>query len=137
MSVTTRSARAALAVLVLLLVAAFAPVAAVMIASVASRVGSPRAGGFAALVYLTTPWVYRLAVLPYVEGPLAAYHAGLVWAAWLAWARRYSRKYAAGFIGARSGYRFAGTASLEWRRSSAPHPGLSGFPSIGWLPAME
>jgi hypothetical protein len=69
-----------------LIVAAFAPVAAILIASVACRVGSPRAGWFAAAVYLTTPWIYRLGVFPYVEGPLAAYHAALVWTAARAWA---------------------------------------------------
>jgi len=69
-----------------LLVAAFAPAAAVLIAAAAGRAGSPRAAWFAAVVYLTTPWVYRLGVLPYVEGPLGFYHAALVWAAARAWA---------------------------------------------------
>jgi hypothetical protein len=64
-----------------LLVASFAPAAAGMIALTARRVGSPRAAWVAAVVYLTTPWVYRLAVIPYVEGPLCFYHAALVWAA--------------------------------------------------------
>lgn len=64
-----------------LLVAAHAPAAAVMVGRAATRFGSPRAGLFAALVYLTTPWVFRLAVLPYVEGPLGYYHAALVWSA--------------------------------------------------------
>jgi hypothetical protein len=68
-----------------LLIAAHAPMAAVMIARAATRAGSPRAGWFAAVVYLTTPWVYRLGVLPYVEGPLGYYHAALVWAAARAW----------------------------------------------------
>jgi hypothetical protein len=30
------------------------------------------------VIYLTTPWVYRLAVIPYVEGPLCCYHAALL-----------------------------------------------------------
>ena len=68
-----------------LLVAAHAPMAAVLVARGAARAGSPRAGWFAALAYLTTPWVYRLAVLPYVEGPLGYYHAALVWAGFVAW----------------------------------------------------
>ena len=68
-----------------LLVAFHAPAAAVMVARAAARAGSPRAGWFAALVYLTTPWVYRLGVLPYVEGPLGYYHAALVWAVALVW----------------------------------------------------
>jgi hypothetical protein len=68
-----------------LLVALHAPMAALMIAALALRFGSPRAAWFGAVVYLTTPWVYRLAALPYVEGPLCYYHAALVWAAARAW----------------------------------------------------
>ena len=30
-------------------------------------------------MYLSTPWVYRLAAIAYVEGPLCFYHAALVW----------------------------------------------------------
>ena len=43
------------------LVALFGPAAAVLIGAAAARGGSPRAGWIAALVYLSTPWVYRLA----------------------------------------------------------------------------
>jgi hypothetical protein len=64
-----------------LLVALFAPAAAVLIASTALHIGSTRAAWFASLVYLSTPWIYRLAVIAYVEGPLCFYHAALVWAA--------------------------------------------------------
>ena len=64
-----------------LLVALFAPAAAVLIATTTLRVGSARAAWFAAVVYLSTPWIYRLAVIAYVEGPLCFYHAALVWAA--------------------------------------------------------
>src|SRR5205823_4650815 len=68
-----------------LLVACFAPAAAAFIALTAGRWGAPRAAWFAALIYVTTPWVYRLAELPYVEGPLCAYHAALIWALGRAW----------------------------------------------------
>jgi hypothetical protein len=61
-----------------LLVALFAPATAVLIAETARRWVSPRAAWFAAVVYLTTPWVDRLAVIPFVEGPLCFYHAALV-----------------------------------------------------------
>jgi len=61
-----------------LLVALFAPATAVLIAQTARRWVSPRAAWFAAVVYLTTPWVYRLAVIPFVEGPLCFYHAALI-----------------------------------------------------------
>ena len=67
------------------LVALHAPLAALMIAATAREFGSPRAGWFAAVAYLTTPWVYRLAALPYVEGPLCYYHAALFWTAARAW----------------------------------------------------
>jgi hypothetical protein len=63
----------------------FAPAAAAMIALVATRWASPRAGWFAAVIYLTTPWVYRLGALPYVEGPLCFFHAALLWAVGRAW----------------------------------------------------
>lgn len=61
-----------------LLVAFHAPAAAACIALVARRCASPRAAWMAAVVYLTTPWVYRMAVIPYVEGPLCYYHAALL-----------------------------------------------------------
>lgn len=63
------------------LIASYAPAAAAMIALTARRWASPRAAWVAAIVYLSTPWVYRIAVIPYVEGPLCYYHAALVWAA--------------------------------------------------------
>jgi hypothetical protein len=68
-----------------LLVASFAPMAGLAIWVTARRWGSPRAAWVAAMVYLTTPWIYRLAALPYVEGPLCYYHAALVWTAGVAW----------------------------------------------------
>ncbi|HMB03964.1 MAG TPA: hypothetical protein VKP69_09525, partial [Isosphaeraceae bacterium] len=74
-----------------LLGASFAPAAAAMIALTARRGGSPRAAWVAAVVYLTTPWVYRLAVIPYVEGPLCYYHAALAWAALRAGAAAFDR----------------------------------------------
>ncbi len=63
-----------------LLVALFAPMAAILLGLTARRIGSDRAAWVAAMTYLTTPWVYRLAVLPYVEGPLCYFHAALIWA---------------------------------------------------------
>jgi hypothetical protein len=64
-----------------LLVAFFAPAAAVLIAGTAVRGGSARAGWIAAIVYLSTPWIYRLAAIAYVEGPLCFYHAALIFVA--------------------------------------------------------
>jgi len=64
-----------------LCVALFAPAAAVIVAATARRGGSVRAAVVAAIIYLSTPWIYRLAVIAYVEGPLCFYHAALVfWA---------------------------------------------------------
>ena len=62
------------------MVALYAPAAAVLIGAVAERSGSRHAAWLAAVIYLSTPWVYRLAVIAYVEGPLCFYHAALVWA---------------------------------------------------------
>lgn len=68
-----------------LLIAAHAPAAALLVGLTVGRWGCPRAGWFAAVVYLTTPWVYRLGILPYVEGPLCDYHAALFYASARAW----------------------------------------------------
>ncbi len=62
-----------------LVVMVHAPMAAAMVGMAATKLASPRAGWFAAIVYLTTPWVYRLGALPYVEGPMLFYHAALIW----------------------------------------------------------
>ncbi len=62
-----------------LLVGLFGPAAAILIGGAARRLASPRAGWIAALVYLSTPWIYRLAAISYVEGPLCFYHAALIW----------------------------------------------------------
>ena len=63
------------------LIALFAPATAAVVALAAGRLGGPRAAWVAGVVYLTTPWVSRLAVNPFVEGPLCFYHAALIWVA--------------------------------------------------------
>ncbi|WP_169972730.1 hypothetical protein [Tautonia rosea] len=68
-----------------LLIASFAPVTAALIAATAWRWASGRSAWVAGLVYLTTPWVFRLATFPFVEGPLCSYHAALVFSAAMAW----------------------------------------------------
>ena len=68
-----------------LLVALYAPAAAVLIAAATGAGGIARAAWLAAIIYLSTPWIYRLAVIAYVEGPLCFYHAALVWAAIRGW----------------------------------------------------
>ena len=65
-----------------------APAAAIFIAGTAQRAGGPRAGWLSAVIYLSTPWIYRLAVIAYVEGPLCFYHAALVWAVFRGWSDR-------------------------------------------------
>lgn len=98
-----------------LLVMLFAPATAVMVAGAARRLGSERAGWLAALVYLTTPWVYRLGVLPFVEGPLCFYHAALV-ATVVAW-RGWSAQRTPQDAGPRPGQgnaRSTGTAGASW-----------------------
>lgn len=56
-----------------LVLAAFAPFAAAMIFSLVRRTFGTRAAWLSAALYLTTPWVYRISVIAYVEGALAAY----------------------------------------------------------------
>jgi len=68
-----------------LLIALYALAAGWMVALTATRLASVRAGVMAAVVYLTTPWIFRLGVISYVEGPLCYYHAALVWMAVVAW----------------------------------------------------
>lgn len=49
------------------------------------RWGNADAGWWGALIYLTIPWTYRLAAIPYVEGPLCAAMIGWLWAVSQAW----------------------------------------------------
>lgn len=58
----------------------FAPLTAAAIYAAARRVSSS-AGWLAAGVYLTTPWVYRISVIPYAEGGLTFYLAAAFLAA--------------------------------------------------------
>lgn len=51
----------------------FAVVTALGVYAVARRLAGPRAGLLAALVYLSTPWVYRISIIAYTEGGLACY----------------------------------------------------------------
>ncbi len=53
----------------------FGPLGAVAAGLLAKDCFGGRAGWWAAFVYITTPWVFRLAAIPYVEGPLMFYTA--------------------------------------------------------------
>lgn len=64
-----------------LVVSSFAVWTAALVGLTARRLVSRRAGWVAVVVYLTTPWVYRMATIPFVEGPLCFYHAAAVWIA--------------------------------------------------------
>jgi len=68
-----------------LLVALYAPAAAVLIASATSRVATRRAAWLGLVIYLTTPWIFRIGVIAYVEGPLCFYHAALIWGVIRGW----------------------------------------------------
>lgn len=48
----------------------FGPMCGLAVGLLASRLFGPRVGWLAALVFLTTPWTYRLSSIPYVEGAL-------------------------------------------------------------------
>jgi hypothetical protein len=137
-----------------LLVALHAPAAAAMAWLLARRLASPRAAWVAVIVYLSTPWVYRIATIPYVEGPLCYYHAAIAWAIARAWdeAEPSRRARLWGVIGLMAGGAMAckypalvsavvpaGAAALvaSWRRRSWPLAaafGLGVAASIGpWL----
>ena len=53
----------------------FAPLTALCLYCLGKRWYSPRAGWLAALVYLSTPWVYRVSIIAYTEGALMFYTA--------------------------------------------------------------
>ncbi len=53
--------------------ATFAPMTALGVLAIGRRLFSPAAGWLAALVYLTTPWVYRISIIPYTENALCFY----------------------------------------------------------------
>jgi 4-amino-4-deoxy-L-arabinose transferase-like glycosyltransferase len=120
-----------------LLVALHAPAAAAMVWLLARRLASPRAARFAAVVYLSTPWIYRIATIPYVEGPLCYYHAAIAWSIARAWGEAEPSRRARlwGVIGLLAGGAMAckypalvsavvpaGAAALvaTWRRRSWP-----------------
>jgi hypothetical protein len=87
-----------------LLVALFGPAAAILIAGTLEQSGSARAAWIAAIVYLSTPWIYRLAAIAYVEGPLCFYHAAVIWAVVRGWgATGVSRLWLWGLMGLLAG----------------------------------
>jgi len=55
------------------IIAGFAPLTAIGLFATARRWFSPTAGWFAVLVWLTTPWAYRISIYAYAEGGLACY----------------------------------------------------------------
>ncbi len=53
--------------------AGFAPLTALGLYATGRRWFGPMAGSLAALVWLTTPWAYRISIIAYAEGGLACY----------------------------------------------------------------
>ena len=53
--------------------AGFAPLTALGLYATGRRWFGPAAGSLAALVWLTTPWAYRISIIAYAEGGLACY----------------------------------------------------------------
>lgn len=51
----------------------FAPLTALALFCLARRWFSERTGWWAAVIYLTTPWIYRLSIIAYTEGALLCY----------------------------------------------------------------
>ncbi|OYW24725.1 MAG: hypothetical protein B7Z55_01370 [Planctomycetales bacterium 12-60-4] len=62
----------------------FAPLTAFGIWTFGRRWFSPTAGVIGALVYLSTPWVFRMSIIAYAEGGLAAFVLGAMAAGFLA-----------------------------------------------------
>lgn len=54
-------------------IAGFAPLTALGLYATGRRWFSARAGSLAALIWLTTPWAYRISIIAYAEGGLACY----------------------------------------------------------------
>ncbi len=50
--------------------ASFAPITALGVWSLGRRLFGTAAGSIAALIYITTPWVYRISIIPYTENAL-------------------------------------------------------------------
>jgi hypothetical protein len=62
----------------------FAPITALGVYCIGRRWFSPLAGSIGALVYLSTPWVFRMSIIAYAEGGLTAYTGGAIVAGLLA-----------------------------------------------------
>jgi 4-amino-4-deoxy-L-arabinose transferase-like glycosyltransferase len=54
-----------------LLLAAFAPMTALAIVAAGRRCFDSKAGWLGAVIFLTTPWIYRISIIAYAEGGLA------------------------------------------------------------------
>jgi 4-amino-4-deoxy-L-arabinose transferase-like glycosyltransferase len=89
---------------------AFGPMGALVVGLLASRWFGSAAGWLAALIYISTPWVFRLSAIPYVEGALLFFGALalLAFAGWKGSAAdsRLSRSESAHFRGAKGDCRF-------------------------------
>ena len=64
-------------------IAGFAPLTAIGLFAAGRRWFSADAGAMAALVYLTSPWTYRISIIAYAEGGLACYLLAALYAALL------------------------------------------------------
>lgn len=75
------------------LIAVHGLMVACLIQLVCRRLGNSQAGWWGALIYLSTPWTYRLSAIPYVEGPLCAATIGWVWSVTQAWGQKLTSKW--------------------------------------------
>jgi hypothetical protein len=66
---------------------AFAPLTALAVFALTRRLFGAAAGWFAATVFLTTPWIYRISIIAYTEGALCCYLA-LATLAFVGWTER-------------------------------------------------
>jgi 4-amino-4-deoxy-L-arabinose transferase-like glycosyltransferase len=59
--------------------AGYGPMTAWMIYLIGRRLYSPEAGMWAGVIYATTPWMYRLSSIPYVEGAMLFFLSAGLW----------------------------------------------------------
>lgn len=88
--------------------AGFIPLTALGLFCAGRRWFSEAAGWLAALVYLTSPWTYRICIIAYAEGGLSCYLFAALYALFLF----RDQTFEAGQVAARQLTRFAGLAGL-------------------------
>ncbi len=103
----------------------FGPLTSLALYALGRRLGNPRAGFLAAIIYFTTPWMFRVSTVAHVEGALCFYVAATLLALLRAWGMGAPNSVAPSSSNIGTGWRevflvglFAGTAM------ACKYPGL-------------